>query len=61
MKTMPYIYQTKYGEKRVESAIMFDTNKTIMRLLVKNLALLDLGLYSLNIYIYMLENTCQNR
>ena len=32
-------------EKRVESATMFDINKTIMRCLVKNLAMFGLGLY----------------
>lgn len=45
MKSAPYTYQTKYGEKRVESATMFDINKTIMRCLVKNLAMFGLGLY----------------
>ena len=39
-----YIYKTKYGEKKVESATMFDINKTIMRCLVKNLAMFGLGL-----------------
>ncbi|NEX86477.1 DUF1071 domain-containing protein, partial [Enterococcus durans] len=32
-------------EKRVEAASMFDINKTIMRCLVKNLAMFGLGLY----------------
>ncbi|HAP8004334.1 TPA: DUF1071 domain-containing protein, partial [Enterococcus faecium] len=32
-------------EKRVEAATMFDINKTIMRCLVKNLAMFGLGLY----------------
>lgn len=32
-------------EKKVESATMFDINKTIMRCLVKNLAMFGLGLY----------------
>lgn len=45
MKAMPYKYQTKYGEKTVEAATMFDINKTIMRCLVKNLAMFGLGLY----------------
>lgn len=45
MKNKPYTYQTKKGEKEVESATMFDINKTIMRCLVKNLAMFGLGLY----------------
>lgn len=49
MKTEPYTYKVKsYGkevEKRVEAATMFDINKTIMRCLVKNLAMFGLGLY----------------
>lgn len=45
MKSAPYKYTTKYGEKTVESATMFDINKTIMRCLVKNLAMFGLGLY----------------
>ena len=40
-----YKYTTKYGEKEVEAATMFDINKTIMRCLVKNLAMFGLGLY----------------
>ena len=37
---------TKYnGEKSVEQASMFDVNKTIMRCLVKNIAMFGLGLY----------------
>lgn len=39
-----YTYQTKYGEKSVEAATMFDINKTIMRCLVKNIAMFGLGL-----------------
>ncbi len=39
-----YTYQTKYGEKTVEQATMFDINKTIMRCLVKNIAMFGLGL-----------------
>lgn len=39
-----YTYKTKYGEKKVEQASMFDINKTIMRCLVKNLAMFGLGL-----------------
>lgn len=45
MKAEPYKYKTKYGEKTVEPATMFDINKTIMRCLVKNLAMFGLGLY----------------
>ena len=45
MKSEPYTYQTKNGNKNVASADMFDVNKTIMRCLVKNLSLFGLGLY----------------
>jgi hypothetical protein len=45
MKNTAYTYKTKYGEKTVEPATMFDINKTIMRCLVKNLAMFGLGLY----------------
>ena len=45
MKAEPYKYTTKWGEKTVEAATMFDINKTIMRCLVKNLAMFGLGLY----------------
>lgn len=46
MKDKPYKYMTKYnGEKSVEQASMFDVNKTIMRCLVKNIAMFGLGLY----------------
>ncbi|HAQ1487919.1 TPA: DUF1071 domain-containing protein [Enterococcus faecium] len=60
MKDKPYTYEvndyqwnneTKKKEivgkieKRVEAATMFDINKTIMRCLVKNLAMFGLGLY----------------
>lgn len=46
MKSTSYTYQTKYnGEKTVEGASMFDINKTIMRCLVKNIAMFGLGLY----------------
>lgn len=45
MKDKPYEYTTKYGKKSVEAATMFDINKTIMRCLVKNLAMFGLGLY----------------
>lgn len=42
-----YTYKTKYGENKVASATMFEINKTIMRCLVKNLAMFGLGI---NIY-----------
>jgi hypothetical protein len=45
MLKTPYTYKTKYGEKTVEGATTFDINKTIMRCLVKNLAMFGLGLY----------------
>lgn len=45
MKRVPYKYTTKYGEKSVDAATMMDINKTIMRCLVKNLAMFGLGLY----------------
>ena len=46
MKSEPYKYVTKYsGEKTVEAASMFDVNKTIMRALVKCIAMFGLGLY----------------
>lgn len=51
MKRNPYSYRVwdrrsnKYVEKPVAAATMFDINKTIMRCLVKNLAMFGLGLY----------------
>lgn len=45
MKNKPYTYKTKYGDKSVEAATMFDVNKAIMRCLTKNLAMHGLGLY----------------
>lgn len=45
MKFEEYTYKTQYGEKTVQQASMFDVNKTIMRCLVKNLAMFGLGLY----------------
>jgi hypothetical protein len=45
MKKKPYTYSTKYGDKQVEAATTFDINKTIMRCLVKNLAMFGLGIY----------------
>lgn len=48
MKDKPYTYKTKYEEKTVAPATMFDINKTIMRCLVKNMAMFGLGLYIYN-------------
>jgi hypothetical protein len=45
MLKTPYTYSTKYGDKTVESATTFDINKTLMRCLVKNLAMFGLGIY----------------
>jgi hypothetical protein len=45
MKTKPYTYQTKFGEKTVQAYTMFDINKAIMRCLTKNLAMFGLGIY----------------
>lgn len=55
MLNHPYKYQVKvykdgqftgeYKEKSVEPASMFDINKTIMRCLVKNIAMFGLGIY----------------
>jgi hypothetical protein len=45
MKKTAYSYTTKYGDKQVEGATTFDINKTIMRCLVKNLAMFGLGIY----------------
>lgn len=51
MKDHPYKYKVKnfntgeIVEKTVDSASMFDINKTIMRCLVKNIAMFGLGLY----------------
>ncbi len=55
MKDIEYSYTTKYGEKTVEAATMFDINKAIMRCLVKNLAMFGLGMY-----IYAGEDLPQN-
>ncbi len=44
LKDKPYTYKTKYGNKEVEAATMFDINKAIMRCLVKNIAMFGLGL-----------------
>lgn len=50
MKAVPYTYtvRDRYKgeiEKTVAAATMFDINKTVMRCLVKNLAMFGLGLY----------------
>ena len=51
MRLEPYTYRVfdkfkkEYVERTVEAASMFDINKTIMRCLVKNLAMFGLGLY----------------
>lgn len=45
MKKKAYTYSTRFGEKTVEAATTFDINKTIMRCLVKNLAMFGLGIY----------------
>lgn len=51
MKLEAYTYKVydkfkkEYVERTVETASMFDINKTIMRCLVKNLAMFGLGLY----------------
>lgn len=45
MKKVGYSYSTKYGDKQVDAATTFDINKTIMRCLVKNLAMFGLGIY----------------
>lgn len=45
MKKEPYEYTTKKGNKTVEAYTMFDINKTIMRCLVKNLAMFGLGIH----------------
>ena len=46
MKKEPYKIITKKGKEiNVAAATMFDINKTIMRCLVKNLAMFGLGLY----------------
>lgn len=45
MRKVGYTYTTRYGEKQVAPATTFDINKTIMRCLVKNLAMFGLGIY----------------
>lgn len=45
MKEEGYEYTVKSGVKYVEPATMMDINKTIMRCLVKNIAMFGLGLF----------------
>ena len=45
MKKIAYEKQNKWGGKQVAAATMFDINKTIMRCLVKNLAMFGMGIY----------------
>lgn len=45
MKLKAYTYSTRNGDKTVDAISMFDINKTVMRCLVKNLAMFGLGLY----------------
>lgn len=45
LKSHPYEFASKYGNRQVEAATMFDINTAIMRCLTKNLALFGLGHY----------------
>jgi hypothetical protein len=45
MRKESYDYVTRYGTKTCEAATMFDINKTLMRCLVKNLAMFGMGIY----------------
>lgn len=45
MMDKPYQIQTKFKTIDIPAATMFDINKTIMRCLVKNMAMFGLGLY----------------
>lgn len=45
MSDKPYVVKTKFKDITVPAATMFDINKTIMRCLVKNMAMFGLGLY----------------
>lgn len=45
MKREAYTYKTKFAEKTCDAFDMFDVNKTIMRCLVKNLAMFGLAIY----------------
>jgi len=44
-KNVDYTYKTKFSEKIVNAATMFDINTAIMRCLTKNLAMFGLGHY----------------
>lgn len=44
MKREPYQFQTKRGVVTVEAYTMMDINKTVMRCLVKNLAMFGIGI-----------------
>lgn len=44
-KNERYTYKTKFGDKIVEAATMFDINTAIMRCLTKNLAMFGMGHY----------------
>ncbi len=45
MRKEPYQYKSKFGERTCNAADMFDINKTLMRCLVKNMAMFGLGGY----------------
>lgn len=45
MRFESYTIKTRFGDKTVAPATMFDVNKTVMRCLTKNLAMFGLGLY----------------
>jgi len=45
MMAEAYDYTTRYGDKTCEGASMFDINKSLMRCLVKNLAMFGMGHY----------------
>tara|TARA_R100000935_G_C2839573_1_gene170198 strand:+ start:2297 stop:2932 length:636 start_codon:yes stop_codon:yes gene_type:complete len=45
MKKVSYIHKTTYKEIEIQAATSFDINKTMMRCLVKNLAMFGLGIY----------------
>lgn len=45
MKIEPYTYKTRNGDKVCDAYTMADINKTLMRCLVKNLAMFGLGIY----------------
>lgn len=44
MKRESYVYKTSKGEQMVNAYTMMDINKTVMRCLVKNLAMFGLGI-----------------